>query len=82
MRDAERRHREGVRFGKILVERGDPDARQLWAGLQRQAEEIARSLFAYSSGWLCFWEGELQPDNVVRLSLPTQRLIQAGHPLA
>lgn len=77
-RDAERRHHEGARFGKVLVERGILTPRQLWAGLQRQAEEIARSLFVYSSGWLCFWEGELQPDNVVRLSLPTPRLIQEG----
>lgn len=77
-RDAERRHHEGARFGKILVERGILTPRQLWAGLQRQAEEIAHSVFAYSSGWLCFWDGEMQPDNVVRLSLPTQRLIKAG----
>ena len=78
MRDAERRHREGARFGKVLVERGILTPRQLWAGLQRQAEEISHSLFADSSGWLCFWEGEMQPDNVVRLSLSTQRLIKDG----
>lgn len=78
VRAAERRHHKGVRFGKILVERGILTPRQLWAGLQRQAEEIAHSLFAYSSGWLCFWDGEMQPDNVVRLSLPSQRLIEDG----
>ncbi len=77
-RDAERRHHAGARFGKVLVECGILTPRQLWAGLQRQAEEIAHSLFAYASGWLCFWEGELQPDNVVRLSLPTPRLIRDG----
>jgi len=78
IRTAERRHDPGARFGKVLVERGILTPRQLWAGLQRQAEEIAYSLFAYPSGRLCFWEGEMQPDNVVRLSLPTPHLIRDG----
>lgn len=78
MRDAERSYRSGERLGKVLVERGLLSPRELWAGLQRQVEEIVRSLFSYPSGWLCFWDGEVQPDNVVRLSLPTQRLVQAG----
>lgn len=78
MRDAERSYRSGERLGKILVERGLLSPRELWAGLQRQVEEIVRSLFSYPSGWLCFWDGEVQPDNVVRLSLPTQRLVLAG----
>lgn len=78
MRDAERGYRHGERFGKVLVERGFLTPRELWAGLQKQVEEIVRSLFSYAAGWLCFWDGEVQPDNVVRLSLPTQRLVQAG----
>ena len=78
MRDAERSYRSGERLGKILVERGLLSPRELWAGLQRQVEEIVRSLFSYPAGWLCFWDGEVQPDNVVRLSLPTQRLVHAG----
>jgi hypothetical protein len=78
MRDAERSYRSGERLGKVLVERGLLSPRELWAGLQRQVEEIVRSLFSYAAGWLCFWDGEVQPDNVVRLSLPTQRLVQAG----
>jgi len=78
MRDAERSYRSGERFGKILVERGLLSPRELWVGLQRQVEEIVRSLFSYASGWLCFWDGEVQPDNVVRLALPSQRLVAAG----
>ncbi len=78
MQDAERRPLGSGRFGKVLVERGLLTPRQLWTALQRQAEEIAQSLFADSAGWLCFWEGEMQPDNVVRLSLPTPRLIHEG----
>lgn len=78
MRDAERSYRSGGRFGKILVERGLLSPRELWTGLQRQVEEIVRSLFSYPAGWLCFFDGEVQPDNVVRLSLPSQRLVEAG----
>jgi hypothetical protein len=78
LRDAERGYRRGERFGKTLVERGLLTPRELWAGLQRQVEEIVRSLFSYPSGSVYFWDGELQPDNVVRLELPTQRLVQEG----
>jgi hypothetical protein len=78
MRDAERSYRSGERFGKILVERGLLSPRELWAGLQRQVEEIVRSLFSYPAGWLCFWDGEVQPDNIVRLALPSQKLVLAG----
>jgi DNA-binding MarR family transcriptional regulator len=78
LRDAERAYRRGERFGKVLVERGLLTPRELWAGLQRQVEEIVRSLFSYPQGAVCFWDGEIQPDNVVRLELPTQRLVQEG----
>jgi hypothetical protein len=78
LREAERGYRRGERFGKTLVERGLLTPRALWAGLQRQVEEIVRSLFSYRSGSLFFWDGEVQPENVVRLDLPTQRLVQEG----
>jgi hypothetical protein len=78
MREAERHHPAAGRFGKILVERGLLTPHQLWTALQRQVEEIVHSLFAPPAGWLCFWEGEMQPDNVVRLSIPTRRLVQDG----
>lgn len=78
LREAERGYRRGERFGKTLVERGLLTPRALWAGLQRQVEEIVRSLLAYRSGSLFFWDGEVQPDNVVRLELPTERLVQEG----
>lgn len=78
LRDAERGYRRGERFGKTLVERGLLTPRALWAGLQRQVEEIVRSIFSHRSGTVFFWDGEVQPDNVVRLELPTQRLVQEG----
>jgi hypothetical protein len=78
LRDAERGFRRGQRFGKALVERGLLSPRELWTGLQRQVEEIVRSLFSYPVGVAYFWDGEVQPDNVVRLSLPTKRLVEEG----
>ena len=74
LRDAERGYRRGERFGKALVERGLLTPRELWSGLQRQVEEIVRSLFSYRAGLVYFWDGDVQPDNVVRLELPTQRI--------
>lgn len=65
-------------FGKILVERGFLTPRELWSGVKVQIEEIVRSLFSYDVGNVLFWEGEVRPDNVVRLSLPTRRLIAEG----
>ncbi len=65
-------------FGRILVEREFLTSRDLWGGVKLQVEEIVRSLFSYGSGAVLFWEGEVTPDNVVRLSLPTRRLIAQG----
>lgn len=77
--DAARRdYRPPARFGRILVERGFLTPRELWNGVKIQVEEIVRSLFSYASGSVAFWEGEVSPDNVVRLALPTGRLIAQG----
>jgi len=78
LRETERRFTPPERFGKVLVERGFLTPRELWHGVKYQVEEIVRSLFAYTSGTVHVWEGEVQPDNVVRLSLPTRRLVAEG----
>jgi len=78
LREAERLHVPPARFGLIFVERGILTPRELWHGVKYQVEEVVRSLFAYTSGTVYFWEGEVQPDNVVRLSLPTHRLVAEG----
>ncbi len=78
LRDVERGFRRGERFGKALVERGLLTPRELWTGLQQQVEEIVRSLFSYPAGLAYFWDGEVQPDNVVRLHLSTQQLVAEG----
>jgi hypothetical protein len=75
---AESRYHPLTRFGKIVVELGMLTPRDLWNGVKTQVEEIVRSLFAYTSGWIQFWEGDVEPRNVVRLSLPTHRLIEEG----
>jgi len=78
LREAERCFSPPSRFGKVLVERGFVTPRELWTGVKYQVGEIVRSLFSYPTGELLFWEGEVQPDNVVRLSLETSRLISEG----
>jgi hypothetical protein len=78
LREAERCFSPPTRFGKVLVERGFLTPRELWTGVKYQVEEIVRSLFSYPAGELLFWEGEIQPDNVVRLSLDTSCLISEG----
>ncbi len=75
---AESRFHPMTRFGKILVELGYLTPRDLWDGVKTQVEDIVRSLFSYTAGWIHFWEGEIEPDNTVRLSLPTHRLISEG----
>jgi hypothetical protein len=78
LRDAEQFFEGRQRFGKVLVQRGILTARSLWDGVKTQVEDIVRSLFSYTAGTVHFWEGEVQPDNVVRLSLPTRRLVSEG----
>jgi hypothetical protein len=77
-REAKRVYSPPGHFGKILVERGFLTPREVWNGVKAQVEEIVRSLFSYSAGTALFWEGEVRPDNVVRLALPTKRLIAGG----
>jgi hypothetical protein len=71
-------YRPPGQFGRFLVERGVLSPRELWDGVKRQVEDIVRSLFAFGTGQVVFWEGEVRPDNVVRLALPTGRLIEEG----
>jgi uncharacterized protein DUF4388 len=71
-------YRPPGQFGRFLVERGLLSPRELWDGVKRQVEDIVRSLFAFGAGQVVFWEGEVRPDNVVRLALPTGRLIEEG----
>jgi len=78
LREAESAFQPGDRFGRVLVDRGVLTPRELWNGVRSQVEEIVRSLFAVPSGRLWFWEGDIRPDNVVRLSLETARLIAEG----
>lgn len=78
LRDARQRYAPPGLFGRILVERGVLTPRDLWNAVKAQVEEIVRSLFSYDAGNLLFFEGEVKPDNVVRLALPTRRLVAEG----
>ena len=77
-REARRAYTPANKYGKVLVERGVLTPREVWNGVKGQVEEIVRSLFSYGSGTAMLWEGEVRPDNVVRLALPTRRLIAEG----
>lgn len=77
-REAQRAYSPAHKYGKVLVERGVLTPREVWNGVKGQVEEIVRSLFSYGSGMAMLWEGEVRPDNVVRLALPTRRLIAEG----
>ena len=77
-RDAQSDFAPPIQFGSFLVERGLLSPRELWNGVKHQVEEIVRSLFSFSAGRVFFWEGEVRPDNVVRLALPSGRLIEDG----
>ena len=78
LRDSQQAWSGPERFGKVLVERGLLSPRELWNAVKHQVEEIVRSLFAHTHGQVYFWEGDVQPDNVVRLVLPTRRLVGEG----
>jgi len=78
LRLAERSFAPGHRFGRTLVELGHVTPRELWHGVKYQVEEIVRSLFSYTDGAVYFFAGDVKPDNVVRLSLPTERLVEEG----
>jgi hypothetical protein len=75
---ANQAYRPPAPFGRFLIKLGFFSPRELWDGVRGQVEEIVRSLFAFDLGRVHFWEGEVRPDNVVRLSLPTRRLIDEG----
>lgn len=76
--EVERVYKPPSPFGRFVVEAGYLTPRELWDGVKLQVEEIVRSLFAFREGSVLLWEGEVRPDNVVRLSLPTRRLVEEG----
>jgi len=77
-RQANEAYRPPAPIGRFLIKLGFFSPRELWDGVRGQVEEIVRSLFAFDLGSVFFWEGEVRPDNVVRLSLETRRLIDEG----
>ena len=77
-RETQAAYRPPAPFGRYLVDKGFLSPQDVWEGVKLQVEEIVRSLFAFSSGTVLFFEGEVRPDNVVRLALPTERLIAEG----
>ena len=75
---ANREARPAERFGKTLVKQGFLEPRRLWDGIREQLEEIVWSITAYREGVLAFWEGEVNPDNLVRIDFNTRVLLERG----
>ncbi len=75
---ANREARSSERFGKTLVTGGYLKARRLWEGIRYQLEEIVWSMMGYEEGVLAFWEGEVAPDNLVRIDFNTRELLERG----
>lgn len=67
-----------VPLGKILVERGIINSKDLWTATRSQVETIIYNLFAFSQGAFAFVARPLAEDLVVSLSMSTQNLIMEG----
>jgi hypothetical protein len=65
-------------LGKILVDQGVIDAKDLWAAIKNQIETIVYNLFAFQEGSFVFVDSTLEDDQIVSLSMNTQNLIMEG----
>lgn len=68
----------GAVLSQVLVRRELVAARDLWLATRQQVETIVYNLFACREGGCYFVAGELQRDDIVRLSMSTQNLIMEG----
>ena len=75
---ANRVARAHQRFGKTLVQLGYLTPQALWRALRAQVEEIVCACFLIERGELAFWEGDIAPDNMIRLELDMPQLIEAA----
>lgn len=65
-------------LGKLLVDKGEVTAKDLWLASRQQAESIVYHLFTFQQGSFSFCQRELETDEVLRLSMGTQNLIMEG----
>lgn len=67
-----------IPLGKILVDQGVVNSKDLWTATRNQVETIVYNLFAFSQGSFVFVARPLDEELVVRLSMNTQNLIMEG----
>jgi len=65
-------------LGKILVDQGVINSKDLWTATRSQVETIVYNLFAFAQGHFAFVARPLAEELVVRLSMSTQNLIMEG----
>jgi hypothetical protein len=65
-------------LGKVLVDQGVVDSKDIWTATRSQVETIIYNLFAFSQGSFVFTARELAEEQLVRLSMNTQNLIMEG----
>ncbi len=73
-----RPYKTGANLGKLLVDKGVLEAKDLWLATRQQAEAIVFHLFAFAEGSFSFLHRPLEKDEVLRLSMNTQNLIMEG----
>ncbi|MCD6525484.1 MAG: DUF4388 domain-containing protein [Desulfuromonas sp.] len=65
-------------LSQVLVRKNLVAARDLWLATRSQVEKIVYNLFVCQEGSCYFASGDLQRDDIVRLSMSTQNLIMEG----
>jgi hypothetical protein len=65
-------------LGKVLVEKGFVNSKDLWQAIRGQVETIVYHLFTFHQGGYAFIVKALEDEEIVRLSMSTQNLIMEG----
>jgi hypothetical protein len=69
---------DGTRHGKVLVRMGFITADQLLWAVKHQVLEIVYALFHWHSGFFEFFEGELDAQEKITLSMSTTKIVMEG----
>jgi uncharacterized protein DUF4388 len=70
--------RTRVMLGRLLVQRGHVTEERVAAVLRHKAEETIYSLFLWTDGTFEFHEGELPPDQQVRIKVQVEEVLLEG----
>jgi len=77
--EAEKQYKPGTRFGKLFVEMGFLQPKELWEAVRNQIEEIVYSVFSMHKGQFIFFQGDsLVDEDLSGFSLSSQNLLMEG----